>query len=417
MVRLRTLFFAVVAALAGCATDDHDAVYDNEEGTDCGGKCDSADQTGFFLATYDEARTRFRATAAELAAAHPGAEVGNYAVPSATDSDLTTDFIYLPATGTPEKLVIFTSGVHGAEAFVGSAVQEMLMRRWLPTANLEHTGVLFVHSLNPWGHRHRRRVTEQNVDLNRNLSIDPKLYESKNDGYRDLDAFLNPTHPVSAWDVNTDLFELLAELVKHGPTALRDATLLGQYEFDKGIYFGGFEPVPQKASMEELFRRMSAPYKAVFLMDLHTGYGERGKLHYFGDAGPRSGEAMKTVFEGFPIDSAETNPDFYATNGDMVVWLGGILPETTTYIGTTLEYGTLDSQTKIGGIRSLQRMRLENQGFQFGFSSERTKRGVLQRFADMFDPPDSQWRAKIIATTADVVPVLVQRFQALPSAE
>jgi hypothetical protein len=367
----------------------------------------------YFLDSYDAARGRFRATAAKLITAHAGAETGHYEVPSATDPDLTTDWLYLPATGTPQRLIIITSGVHGAEAFVGSAVQEMLMREWLPRTRLVDTSVLVVHALNPWGYKHRRRVTEQNVDLNRNLSIDPQLFTTPNPTYRALDGFLNPKHPVSVSNVNTGILELAAEAVKHGKTALRDATLRGQYELDRGIYFGGFTPVPQKANMEALFRRFVEPHRAVFLMDLHTGYGERGKLHYFGDAGARSRDAMKAVFAGFAIDSAATNPNFYATNGDMVVWLGQIIPQDKAYIGTALEYGTLDSQTTIGGIRSLQRMRLENQGFHHGFASERAKRGVLQRFSDMFDPPDPAWRSKILQTTLREVPILVGRFQAL----
>ena len=406
-------FASAILALSviSCTTDEREPVYDNEVGADCVGKCDGADGSGLFLGSYDAARTRFRATAKRLAATRAGAEIGALAVPSATDADLTIDFVYLPATGVREKLVIVTSGVHGAEAFVGSAVQEMLMATMAVDAT--KTSVLFVHALNPWGYKHRRRVTEGNVDLNRNLSSDPALFATTNETYRALDAFLNPTHAVSNWDVNTDLFELLGEIVVHGQTALRDATLVGQYELDKGIYFGGFAPVAQKAPLEALFRRVAFGHRAVFLMDLHTGYGERGKLHYFGDAGPRSGDAMKTVFAGYAIDSAETNPDFYATSGDLVVWLGQIIPEDTTYIGTTLEYGTLDSQTTLGGIRSLQRMRLENQGHHHGFASESARRGVLQRFADMFDPPDGAWRKKIIATTAVDVPVLVGRFEAL----
>jgi hypothetical protein len=416
MTRVVTLSTTLAIALSGCAADEgHEPVYDNEETSDCGGKCDGADGTGYFLSSYDSNRARFRATSKDIAATHAKSEIGSYAVPSATDSDLTIDYLYLPAKGTPQKLVIYTSGVHGAEAFVGSAVQEMLMKQWLPKADLTSTSVLFVHSLNPWGHRHKRRVTEHNIDLNRNLSVDPGLFQTPNADYGKLDAFLNPTHPVSLWDVNTDIVELGAELVSHGQTVLRNATLVGQYEYDKGIYFGGRAPVPQKADLEALIRRVSEPHDAVFLMDLHTGYGARGVLHYFGDAGPRAGagEAMKTVFEGYPIDSAETNPDFYETDGDMVVWMGGIIPDTKTYIGTTLEYGTLDSQTLLGGVRSLQRMRLENQGFHHGFASESAKRGVLQRFSDMFNPPDSKWRKQIIETTIKAVPVLVGRFQAL----
>jgi len=397
--------------LFGCATSAT-PVLDNEDNGDCGGKCDGADATGYFLGSYEAGRQRFRATAARLAASRPGAEVGHYEVASTTDRDLTTDWLYLPATGTPHRLVIVTSGVHGAEAFVGSAVQEMLMREWLPGLVADDTSVLVVHALNPWGYQHRRRVTEGNVDLNRNLSTDPALYATQNVGYRELDAFLNPTTPVTAWDVNTDILDLAAEVVAHGQTALRDATLNGQYELERGIYFGGFAPVSQKADLERLFLRFVVPHRAVFLMDLHTGYGERGKLHYFGDAGT-SVEAMRQVFDGFTIDSAATNPDFYETNGDMVKWLGQLMPADKIFIGTTLEYGTLDSQTLIGGIRSLQRMRLENQGFHHGFASAAVERGVRQRFSDMFDPPDSRWRRGILDTTRRDVPILVGRFQAL----
>ncbi len=395
----------------GCANAAREPIYDNEGG-DCGGKCDSADSSGYFLGSYDGARERFRATSARLAASAPGAERGHYEVASETDDDLTTDWVYLPAIGSPQRLVIVTSGVHGAEAFVGSAVQELLMREWLPGVDRTDTSVLVVHALNPWGYKHRRRVTEHNVDLNRNLSVADALFATPNPGYRELDAFLNPAKPVTFWDVNTDIFELAAQAIKHGQTALRDATLNGQYEFDRGIYFGGFAPVPQKVSLEELLLRFIEPHRAVFLMDLHTGYGERGKLHYFGDAGT-SVEAMKSVFDGFTIDSAATNPDFYETNGDMVKWLGQMMPEDKIFLGTTLEYGTLDSQTLIGGIRSLQRMRLENQGFQHGFSSDRVKQGVLQRFADMFDPPDGTWRRGILDATRRDVPILVDRFQKL----
>ncbi len=384
----------------------------DDEGGDCGGTRDSADTSGYFLGSYDGARARFRATAARLAASAPGSEIGHYEVPSQTDRDLTTDWVYLPATGSPQRLVIVTSGVHGAEAFVGSGVQELLMREWLPGVNRADTSVLVVHALNPWGYKHRRRVTEQNVDLNRNLSVDLALFATPNHGYRELHAFLNPAKPVSFWDVNTDIFELAAQAIKHGQTTLRDATLGGQYEFERGIYFGGFAPVPQKASLEELFLRFVEPHRAVFLMDLHTGYGERGKLHYFGDAGT-SVDAMKSVFDGFTIDSAATNPDFYETNGDMVKWLGQMMPADKVFLGTTLEYGTLDSQTLVGGIRSLQRMRLENQGFQHGFASDGVKQGVLQRFADMFDPPDGTWRRGVLDATRRDVPILVGRFQKL----
>jgi len=371
-----------------------------------------ADSTGYFLHSYDDARLRFRATAERLASGHAGAEIDHLAVASATDDDLTIDYVYLPATRSPKKLVIFTSGVHGAEAFVGSGVQEMLMTTWLPSLDFSETSVLVIHSLNPWGYRHGRRVTEHNVDLNRNLSIEPALFQTANDAYRELDEFLNPKHAVSGFDVNTDVYELYSEVASLGETKLRDATLMGQYEFDAGIYFGGREPEPQKQALEELLLRVIDQHEAVFLMDLHTGYGERGRMHFFGDVGIDGAAAMQTVFAGYQIDSAATNPDFYETKGDLIVYVGQ-LAAAKTYLGTTLEYGTLDSQTLEGGMRSLLRMRLENQGVHFGYESDIVRSAVQRRFGELFNPQDNVWRRQILDATSRAVPDLVARFQAL----
>ena len=119
--------------------------------------------------------------------------------------------------------VIHSSGTHGVEGYLGSAVQvrflhELLLRsgtddavddRRSPSASSPYSSstcftrgnvrkVLLIHSVNPYGMRHHRRTNENNVDLNRNVLGGPASFaelRSRHPNechYVDMDAALNP---------------------------------------------------------------------------------------------------------------------------------------------------------------------------------------------------------------------------------
>jgi hypothetical protein len=274
------------------------------------------------------------------------------------------------------------------------------------------TGVLVVHALNPWGFRHLRRVSEHNVDLNRNFDVSEKLFETANEGYRKLSSFLNPDGAVGARLIDLSYLEMLRLSLVHGRAMLQQAILGGQYEVPEGLYFGGRAFEPQKGALERLLLEIAEPYRAVFVMDLHTGYGERGKLHLFGTPGVGTPWAMEAVFRGLPVDTAASDETFYENSGDFVVFAGRRLGD-KVFVGMTLEYGTLDSQTTLGAMRSLQNMRVENQGFHFGYDSERARRKAQTRFLEMYNPTDRGYREGILAQTVETVPLLAARFAVL----
>ncbi len=91
------------------------------------------------------------------------------------------------------------------------------------------------------GFRHMRRVTENNVDLNRNFDTVPDLFALQNPGYRTISDMLNPEAPVDLGSLPHRLFAERAVLLiaRHGMSALRQAVLQGQYELARGVYFGG----------------------------------------------------------------------------------------------------------------------------------------------------------------------------------
>ncbi len=333
---------------------------------------------------------------------------------SASDDDLTIEVSYLPAQDSPEGLIIMTLGVHGVEAFAGSAVMQMFSAEILPQLNLANTSIMFVHAVNPWGFRHKRRVNENNVDLNRNMSVSANLFATVNQPYGDIDSFLNPTQPVTAATVENSVTDALVFAVDYPRDELQQAILQGQYDFPLGIFYGGDAFEPSHQLLDPLFLDAVEQHRKVFLMDFHTGFGERSKLHLFGAPGLGTPAAMDAVFAGYEIDTGENDENFYETYGDMIVYLGEMAAKADrTYLGMTMEYGTLDSHTDLGAVRSLVNTKLENQGFHHGYSDDAVKTNVEQTFLEGYYPVEAEWRSKIMTETRAMLPILIERFAAL----
>jgi hypothetical protein len=70
-----------------------------------------------------------------------------------------------------QMLLIVSSACHGVEGYCGSGVQVFALHddEWRAKARDAGVAVLYIHALNPYGFSHLRRVTQENVDLNRNF--------------------------------------------------------------------------------------------------------------------------------------------------------------------------------------------------------------------------------------------------------
>jgi hypothetical protein len=260
-----------------------------------------------------------------------------------------------------------------------------------------------------------RRVNETNIDLNRNFDVDKKLFSLKNEGYPILMGLLNPAEKLGVRSPGYLFFPARAVyyIVKFGMGTLRQSILQGQYEFEKGIYYGGRDFSPQKAAIEKLIARSAKGATQVFVMDLHTGYGERNRLHYFPNpiTDKRNRAAAERVFEGYQVDWGGSG-DFYITTGDFTDYIEKLFPEKTV-IRMTSEYGTMDSQTTLGSIDSLKVTIMENQAFHYGGRSKSDVAKAKERFREMYYPSSELWRFEILRQTAEQFPVIFSRFSAL----
>ena len=298
-----------------------------------------------------------------------------------------------------DTILVFISGTHGIEAHAGSAVQRYLLENKLKAQN---TSYLLIHGFNLWGFKNGRRVNENNVDLNRAFILNRSQFQSDDSGYSKLNNFLNPQSQAKFGFISHASFiaNALYQLSQNSIEVLRNAILKGQYSHPKGVFYGGNMAQEQELMIEQLIARYFTTFKKVILVDLHTGYGERGRLHLL--AGPENDPnsiKLKKLFGEGKVDFADKEK-FYAVQGEMTTFFGTKIYEKTKadITGVTFEYGTLDSQKTLGSIESLRRIVLENQNFHFP-ADEADSENIKNIYREMFYPSDENWRKTILEQT------------------
>ena len=138
----------------------------------------------------------------------------------------------------------------------------------------DDAAVVLVHILNPYGMAWLRRVNEGNVDLNRNFLGPDEDYVGAPEAYGKFDSFLNPRSPPSM-----DFFLIRAVwlIARYGMPALRQTVAGGQYEFPKGLFFGGKRLEQGPLQCQTYVAEHLATAEHVVAIDVHTGLGKYGE--------------------------------------------------------------------------------------------------------------------------------------------
>jgi hypothetical protein len=236
----------------------------------------------YFTESYEESQRAYFKLSSELSEEFESVVNGKIHVPSMIDSNLFIDYCYIPQKNA-DKIMIMVSGIHGTEGYIGSAMQQLFVEEYLDQNFTEKSALLLIHGMNPYGFKYNRRVTENNVDLNRNSHVDSVIFLNKNPGYEMVDHIINPKKPVNLKDPLHKYFVFYAfkMIFQKGMNTLRQAIMQGQYSTPRGIYFGGKAFEPQITKVNELLDSICKPYNTIFALDVHSGYGERGKVHLF----------------------------------------------------------------------------------------------------------------------------------------
>ncbi len=119
--------------------------------------------------------------------------------------------------------------------------------------------------------------------------------------------------------------------------------------------------------------------------------------------------ALETIFKGADIDWGDGN-DFYTIKGEYIGW-SNTLPENVLCMPMMFEYGTLDSQTTFGSLKSIQIMINENQGNHFGFKNLKTEKKIKKMFSEMYYPESPVWRSKVICDSYNMMNGMMKNYK------
>jgi hypothetical protein len=347
-----------------------------------------------FPATYRAARERFLA-----AARAAGARVTTYANDAAGRGPdlepLATDVAVVGAAE-PESALVVISGTHGVEGFAGSGCQTALLAGGLADALAPSQALVLVHAMNPHGFAWWRRVTEENVDLNRNF-VDHDAPAPPSDAYDAVHPFLVPDD----WDgpAREAADAALAELMRtRGQRALQQAVQGGQYTHPDGLFYGGRAPTWSRRTLERIVAEcLPASLRRVAILDLHTGLGPtgHGELLY---AGGRPDERERAEAWLGEVRSTRAGTSVAAdVQGDLLSWLAGALAERGVEVTpVALEFGTAPLPEVLTALRGDAWLHAR---------ADRTHplaEGIRRRLLAAFLVDTPEWKGAVCERTADV---------------
>jgi hypothetical protein len=343
-----------------------------------------------FSQSYAEAREKFLAAAQ---AAGLDVESKPHPLRGRDGEPLAMDLVRDGARDA-ERLLLISSACHGVEGFCGSGVQVALLRddAWRRAVREAGVAVLYLHGLNPHGFSWWRRVTQENVDLNRNFhDFSQPLPASP--AYDEIAALVvPPTWPPSA-EVNAQVARLVAE---RGMAALQAAVSGGQYSHEEGLYYGGRNPTWSNLTLRQVLREQAGRCRRLGWIDLHTGLGPsgHGERIYAGpdDAAELArarawwGEDVTSIYDGSSSSALLTGMMWRAA--------GEECPQAET-TSIALEFGTVPTMDVIDALRADQW--LENHP-----ETDAAKRDAIKRqVRDAFYTDTPEWKRRIVEQAHD----------------
>jgi hypothetical protein len=142
-----------------------------------------------FSKSYAEARQKFLSAAQQA-----GLQVESHAHPeTGRDGEALAMDVVREGPIDAKHVLLVSSACHGVEGYCGSGVQIDALRNsdWHQAVAQSGVAVVYVHALNPHGFSHVRRVTQENVDLNRNFHDFSKPLPN-NTAYKEVQDLLLP---------------------------------------------------------------------------------------------------------------------------------------------------------------------------------------------------------------------------------
>jgi hypothetical protein len=347
-----------------------------------------------FSSSYAKARSKFLDAAATRSLAIASF---NHPLPGRDGEVLAMD-VALDGPQDAQQMLIVSSACHGVEGYCGSGVQVFALYddEWRAKARDAGVAVLYIHALNPHGFSHQRRVTHENVDLNRNFQ-DFSQNLPVNAPYAELHDLLLPAQ----WPPSADNLQRTAAFVtQHGLQALQNAVTRGQHSHADGLFYGGVAPTWSNTTLRAVLRQYASQCQKLAWIDLHTGLGPRGlgerifackddtsayarAQAWWGNAGNPSGETPVTsIYDGSSTSAFLTGLMWQSVYQEC--------PQ-AEYTAIAMEYGTVPVNDVITALRADHWLHLHPEAPQ----AQRAQ--IKQQIMEAFYCDADDWKAQVVS--------------------
>jgi len=350
------------------------------------------DTPNSFSKSYAQARDKFL-NAAQSAGLQVDAKL--HPLPGRDGETLAMDVVL---DGAPDaaKLLVISSACHGVEGYCGSGVQIHALKHsaWRAAARAQGVAVLYIHALNPHGFSHVRRVTHENVDINRNFQDFSKPLPD-NAAYREIEPLLLP----EVWPPDaTNAAATQTYITERGMKAYQSAISQGQHEFPEGLFFGGLAPTWSNLTLRQVLRQYGQNCQHLAWIDLHTGLGPSGvgeRIFACADddaAYQRAkawwGDGITSIYDGSSSSPMLTG----------LMWMAAYqeCPQ-AQYTGIALEYGTQAPDKVLHALRGDHWLQLHPQ------APDALRHAIKQDLMNAFYTDTDAWRSLIVDQAMDAM--------------
>jgi Protein of unknown function (DUF2817) len=352
-----------------------------------------------FSPDFATARERFLA-----AARGAKAEIQSYDYPvrGPRGEALATDVAWIGPRDA-RKVFVTVSGTHGVEGFCGSAAQIDWLKRGEASRLSRDMAAMLVHAINPYGFAWLRRVTHENVDLNRNW-VDFSQERPRRADYDELAAALCPDDWTDQSRAQTQM-ALQSFIQRRGFHAFVEAVTGGQYHHPRGLFFGGTEPCAARLTLERIFTEHLARAERIGIIDFHSGLGPTG----FGElmTTARGSEHAKRAQSWYgaaviPVGSEESSSA--QVGGDWISATAQLLPHATV-TAIAIEFGT------VAPLQVLNALRADNWLHVHGDPAASWPNAIKKEILGAFLGDDDLWRGMILGQSLAVTRQAVAGLQ------
>ncbi|MGE0098180.1 MAG: M14 family metallopeptidase [Hydrogenophaga sp.] len=343
-----------------------------------------------FSRSYASARIKFLEGAA---AAGMAISSHNHPLPGRDGETLAMD-VALDGSPDAERLLVVSSACHGVEGYCGSGVQVFAAHdaEWREHARSAAVAVLYIHALNPHGFSWVRRVTHENVDLNRNFQ-DFSQPLPTNPAYAEIHHLLLPDQwPPGA----ANQAAVQAYIQERGLARYQAAVSQGQHSHADGLFFGGTAPTWSNQTLRQVLRRYGRRAQQLAWIDLHTGLGESGvgericacrddaaalarARAWWGGDGKTP---VTSIYDGSSTSALLTGLMWSAAYEEC--------PQ-AEYTGIAMEYGTVPITEVIDALRADHWQHLHPE------AAPEMRAAIKQRILAAFYTDTDEWKAQIVA--------------------